>query len=53
MSDKWGWYSTLYHLAGERVDRMEDVTRLGIMECLTFMCYRQDLVETNNVNVNI
>jgi len=52
MNKKWGWYSVLYHLAGEKIEKMEAITKLGIQECLTFMCYKQDESEINNVNVN-
>jgi len=53
MSKKWGWYSVLYHLADGKLEKMEDITKTGIYECLTFMCYKQDDMEINNVNVNI
>lgn len=51
MNEKWGWYSTLFHLADEKIQNMEAITRLGIHDCLTFISYKQDEIETNNVNV--
>ena len=53
MTKKWGWYSVLYHLADEKLEKMEEITKLSMQECLTFMCYKQDDMETNNVNVNV
>ena len=50
MDEKWGWYHALYHLAGERLENMEVITKMGIQECLTFMCYKQDESNTNSVN---
>ena len=43
MSDKWGWYNSLYILADEKIDKLETITKLGLKECLTFMCYKQDI----------
>ena len=31
---------------------MEAVTKMGIHECFTFMCYKQDANEVQNVNIN-
>ena len=50
MDQKWGWYHTLYFLAGERIEKMESITKLGIHECLTYLCYKQDESEIKNVN---
>jgi len=53
MNNKWGWYSTLYHLADQKLENMEAITKIGIHECLTFISYRQDEIAVNNVNVNV
>ena len=51
MNNKWGWYGVLFHLASEKLDKMEAITKIGIQECLTYMSYKQDQIEVNNVNV--
>ena len=51
MSEKWGWYSTLYHLADQKIQNMAAITKLGIYECLTFISYRQDEIEVNKTNI--
>tara|TARA_R110000824_G_scaffold395501_1_gene596185 strand:+ start:4574 stop:4777 length:204 start_codon:yes stop_codon:yes gene_type:complete len=43
MADKWGWYNSIYILAGECIDKIEGVTKLGLRNCLTFMSYMQDV----------
>lgn len=43
MSEKWGWYNTLYILAGEAIDKIESITKLPVQECFNFMCYKQDI----------
>tara|TARA_R110002020_G_scaffold297400_2_gene513201 strand:+ start:1035 stop:1181 length:147 start_codon:yes stop_codon:yes gene_type:complete len=30
-------------LADEKVDKIETITRMKVEECLTFMCYKQDI----------
>jgi len=45
MQDKWGWYNTLYILANEQFIRIDDITKMNLRECLTFMCYKQDINE--------
>ena len=51
MNQKWGWYGILYHLADSKLENMEAITKIGILECLTFMSYKQDELEVNNTNI--
>mgnify|MGYP003147374663 CR=1 FL=1 len=39
-------------LANDNILKIEEVTRKQVLEVLTFLCYSQDLQETQNVNVN-
>tara|TARA_A100001201_G_C4096655_1_gene204124 strand:+ start:24859 stop:25062 length:204 start_codon:yes stop_codon:yes gene_type:complete len=43
LSDKWGWYNALYVMADEKVEKIDVITKLKVEECLTFMCYKQDI----------
>ena len=41
MQSKWGWYNILYSLADNILD-IEKITRLPILETLTYLAYTQD-----------
>jgi|TARA_R110000850_G_scaffold47917_4_gene119418 hypothetical protein len=43
MASKWGWFASIYHLAGGDVLKIEAVTELKIEQALTFLCYELDL----------
>lgn len=40
--DKWGWYATVYQLAGKNLLNMEAVFNTNIHELLTFEDHRKD-----------
>jgi hypothetical protein len=42
---KWGWYSTIWELAGSDITRFESITKLGVNECLTNLAYLRDKQE--------
>jgi len=41
MNSKWGWYNTLFALSNNILD-IDKITKLPIMEVLTYLAYRQD-----------
>jgi len=41
----------MYNLSNENVLKMDEVTRLGILEVLTYLSYRQDLNSLKQVNI--
>ena len=41
MQSKWGWYNVLYSLSNSILD-IEKITRLPILEVLTYLAYSQD-----------
>lgn len=43
MGKKWGWYASIYHLAGGDVLKMPEVERTEIGAALTILAYEQDL----------
>ena len=49
MSSKWGWYNTLYSLSTSILD-IDKITKLPIMEVLTYLAYTQDHNITKNNN---
>ena len=42
-SDKWGWYPSLYTLAGENLDNMDKVTEKSVGSIFTHLAYLKDL----------
>ena len=43
LTDKYGWYNSIYLLADEKLLNINKVTKMPIYDCLTFMAYKQDL----------
>jgi hypothetical protein len=50
MSSKWGWYNTLYSLSNGDILNIDKITKLPIMEVLTYLAYTQDHNITKNNN---
>ena len=42
MTSKWGWYNSLYMLSNENILNIEKITKLPILEVLTYLSYTQD-----------
>ena len=42
MQSKWGWYNTLYALCNDDILNIDKITKLPILEVLTFLAYSQD-----------
>ena len=42
MQSKWGWYNTLYMLCNDNILNINKITRLPILEVLTYLAYTQD-----------
>ena len=42
---KWGWYQSLYALAGGDVARLEDITKLNAHQCLTMLSFEKEKSE--------
>ena len=52
MANKWGWFVSIYHLAGGDVLKINDVTELKMEQALTFLCYELDLsISKNNKDI--
>ena len=50
MTSKWGWYNVLFRLANENVLNINKITKLPILEVLTYLAYTQDYTNTKNNN---
>ena len=42
MQSKWGWYNTLYSLCNGDILNIDKITKLPILEVLTFLAFSQD-----------
>ena len=42
MQSKWGWYNALYSLCGSNILNIDKITKLPILEVLTYLSYTQD-----------
>ena len=42
MQSKWGWYNVLYSLANNNILNIEKITRIPILEVLTYLSFSQD-----------
>mgnify|MGYP003130958277 FL=1 len=49
MQSKWGWYNILYSLSNSILD-IDKITRLPILEVLTYLAYTQDYNAKQNNN---
>ena len=38
---RWGWYNSIYALSQGDVTKFDDVTRLGVRKCLTYLTYER------------
>ena len=50
MQSKWGWYNTLYMLSNNNILHINKITRLPILEVLTYLAYSQDYNNKQNNN---
>ena len=42
MSSKWGWYNILYGLANNNILNIDKITKIPILQTLTYLAYMQD-----------
>ena len=45
---RWGWYATFYSLAQGDVRRLDEVSRLPVHQCLTFLSFEKSKQQTEN-----
>ena len=42
MNSKWGWYNILYGLANNNILNIDKITKIPILQTLTYLAYMQD-----------
>jgi hypothetical protein len=48
--EKWSWFAVMYRLTGGEIVHLEKITKLSLLECLTWLSYETDLESQNKVN---
>ena len=38
---QWGWYQSIYAIAQGDVGRFDNVTRMGLLKCLTYLTFEK------------
>ena len=51
-AEKWGWFGVMYRLTNGEIVNLERITRLSLLECLTWLSYETDLNSQNKVKRN-
>ena len=48
-AERWGWCGVMHRLAKEDISKLESITKLNLLECLTWLSYEIDLNSQNKV----
>ena len=48
-SEKWGWFGVLHRLCNQDISKLEAITKMSLLECLTWLSYETDLNESKQV----
>ena len=51
-ADKWSWFGVMYRLTNADISKLDAITRLPLLECLTWLSYETDLNLQNKVKLN-
>jgi hypothetical protein len=51
-SEKWGWFGVMHRLTNGDISKLDAITRLPLLECLTWLSYETDLNVQNKVKLN-
>jgi hypothetical protein len=51
-AEKWGWFGVMHRLCNQDISKLESITNLGLLECLTWLSYETDLNSQNKVKLN-
>jgi len=49
---KWNWFGVMHRLCNEQIVNLEAITKLNLLECLTWLSYETDLNSQNKVKRN-
>jgi hypothetical protein len=51
-AERWGWFGVMHRLCNQDISNLEKVTKLNLLECLTWLSFETDLNLSNKVNRN-
>ena len=51
-AEKWGWFGVMYRLTNGEIVNLDRITKLGLLEALTWLSYETDLNSQNKVKRN-
>ena len=51
-ASSWGWFGVMHRLCGEDISKLESITKLSLLNCLTWLSYETDLNSQNKVKRN-
>ena len=49
---QWGWYQSIYALAKGDVTKFDEVTRMGLLKCLTYLTFEKQKNEIEQRQLN-
>ena len=48
-AEKWGWFGVMYRLTNSEIVNLERISKLNLLECLTWLSYETELNQQNKV----
>ena len=48
-ASRWGWFGVMYRLTNGNIKDLEKITKIELLECLTWLSYETDLQISQNV----
>ena len=51
-AEKWGWFGVMHRLCNQDLSKLDAITKLSLLECLTWLSYETDLNLQNKVQTN-
>jgi len=48
-AERWGWFGVMHRLCNQDISKLESITKLNLLECLTWLSYELDLDSQNKV----
>jgi hypothetical protein len=51
-AEKWGWFGVMYRLCNADISKLEQITKLNLLDAFTWLSYETDLNTQNKVKLN-
>ena len=43
LAERWSWFGVMHRLCNQDISKLETITKLGLLECLTWLSFETDL----------